>query len=168
MNEKQVSSNGDRWVVDEYTGELYEYREVIPQYQQPIDISTITSLEAYQELLTQKIGGRKFKLQVSPLLLDVVVDKVLTIPAISLFCLLGQKIGYNTIVYTSVGGLVKETGYVRQTVSLALSELKDKGFVKEPDVRLNRKGDRLLLVSPLYFFLGHFYNRDNCIKDWFC
>jgi len=112
------------------------------------------------------VGKRKFRLWVSPMLLDIVIEKQISIPAISILCLLGQKIGYNNMVYTTAKDISEGSGYVRQTVSSALVELGQAGFVKEVDNKLKEKDSRFLLVNPLYFFLGFYPHRDTLIKDW--
>lgn len=166
MSDNEVSSNGDRWVVDLDTGETYEEgkgREVY--YLPPLELSAITSREVYDSVVRARY--KKFmKLKISPILLDIIVERGLSIPAMSVLCLLGQKIGYNNMVYTSVKELVEGSGYIRQTVSAALGELKDGGMVREVDNKLKEKESRFLLVNPLYFFLGYYPNRDKLLNEW--
>jgi DNA-binding MarR family transcriptional regulator len=163
--DNEVSSNGDRWVVDPETGELYEVESSSTYYLPPLDISSITSRELYDSIV--KVRLKKFmKLKISPILLDVIVDRGLSIPAMSVLCLLGQKIGYNNMVYTSVKELVDGSGYIRQTVSNAIGELKDNGMLREVDNKLKEKESRLFLVNPLYFFLGYYPNRDKLLNEW--
>jgi DNA-binding transcriptional ArsR family regulator len=165
MNDNDVSSNGDRWYVDTHTGEIREWVGEAT-YLLPIDISKIDSRQVYDSLVKERVGKRKFRLWVSPMLLDIVIEKQISIPAISILCLLGQKIGYNNMVYTTAKDISEGSGYVRQTVSSALGELGQAGFVKEVDNKLKEKDSRFLLVNPLYFFLGFYPHRDTLIKDW--
>ena len=163
--DNEVSSNGDRWVVDPETGELYEVESNNTYYLPPLDISSITSREVYDPVVKARL--KKFmKLKISPILLDVIVDRGLSIPAMSILCLLGQKIGYNNMVYTSVKELVDGSGYIRQTVSNAIGELKDNGMLREVDNKLKEKESRFFLVNPLYFFLGYYPNRDKLLNEW--
>lgn len=166
MNDYDVSSNGDRWYVDTHTGEIREWVGEA-NYLLPIDLATITSREIFDRVVSDRIGKRRnLKLWISPLMLDVVVERRLSIPAISILCLLGQKIAYNNMVYTTAKDISEGSGYVRQTVSTALQELIMSGFVREVGNKLKEKDSRFLLVNPLYFFIGFYPHRDNLIKDW--
>ena len=92
MNDYDVSSNGDRWYVDTHTGEIREWVGEA-NYLLPIDLATITSREIFDRVVSDRVGKRRnLKLWISPLMLDVVVERRLSIPAISILCLLGQKI----------------------------------------------------------------------------
>lgn len=163
--DNEVSSFGDRWAVDPETGELYEVGERGSYYLPPLDISAITSKEIYDSVVKARVK-RFMKLKISPILLDVIVDRGLSIPAMSVLCLLGQKIGYNNMVYTSIKELVEGSGYIRQTVSGAIMELKEVGMVREVNNKLKEKESRFFLVNPLYFFLGYYPNRDKLLNEW--
>lgn len=165
VDDNEVSSNGDRWAVDPETGELYEVEANSSYYLPPLDISTIVSREVYDSVVKARVK-RFMKLKISPILLDVIVDRGLSIPAMSVLCLLGQKIGYNNMVYTSVKELVDGSGYIRQTVSSAIVELKDSGMVREVSNKLKERESRFFLVNPLYFFLGYYPNRDKLLNEW--
>jgi DNA-binding MarR family transcriptional regulator len=165
MSNNDLSSNGDTWVLDPYTGELLQRGSIEPSYLPPLDISSIVSQEVFNEVVKDR-KKKWMKLWVSQLVLDIVVERNLTIPALSVLCLLGQKIGYNNMVYTNIKSLAADSGYVRQTVSNSITELKDKGFIREPNNKLNERDSRFFLVNPLYFHLGYYYNRDNIIREW--
>lgn len=165
MSNNELSSNGDTWEVDSLTGELLQREEEL--YINPIDVYSIVNRTMYSKLVIEHTGKRKYRLSVSPLLLDLVVDKGLTIPSLSIFCLLGQKVSYRNIIYTTTRELIEGSGYSRQTVSNSLSELSINGFIRECRNSLEGRDDRLILISPLYFFLGYYPHRDNLIKDWY-
>ena len=169
MNTYQVYRNrytSDTMNVNMDTGELVESYEDT-HYLVPIDISGIGSKEQYDSLITEHIGKKKYRLVISPVLLDLVVDKVIPMSTLCIFCLLGQKVGYRNMVYTNTKELIEGSGYGRTHISRALSELSINGFIRECDNKLKEKGDRLILVSPLYFFLGYYPHRDGVIKDWY-
>ena len=168
MTTNEVSSNGDitNYAVDYTTGEVYEVRSVDITYLQPIDISAIGSKIRFDEIVRERISRRRYRLWVSPMLLDMVVEKQISIPSLSVLCLLGQKIGYNNMVYTTFKDICIGSGYVRQTVSGAIAELKEKGLLRECSHKLEERDSRFFLVNPLYFFLGYYPHRDNLIKDW--
>jgi DNA-binding MarR family transcriptional regulator len=169
VSDNEVSSNGytyqmTEYVVDKNTGEILEVVKDIP-YQQPIDISSIVSREIFEGVVNLR-RKKWYKLWISPLVLDIVIDRGISIPALSVLCLLGQRIGYNNMVYTTSKDLMVGSGYGRQAVSGAISELKQSGYIREVDNKLQERDSRFFLVNPLYFFLGYFPHRDNLIKDW--
>lgn len=164
MKEDEVSPFDDTWQIDPLTGEILS--DVKHQeYLVPIDVKLILSREDYDREVRLR-RKRWMKLWISPLLLDVIIERHLTIPAISVMCVLGQKVGYQTMVYTNLKDLVKESGHVRQTVSNALTELKDNGFIREVGNKLKEKDSRFLLLNPLYFFVGYYPSRDKLIREW--
>jgi DNA-binding transcriptional ArsR family regulator len=170
MFEDELSANGDTWILNTLTGELTQDAEETNKnprpYLDPIDIPSITSLEEYTKVIKEKTYRRRYKLWICPLLLDIITEKHISIPALSLLCLLGRKVGYNNMVYTSTKELAEGCGYSRQTISSSLSELKGCGLIKEPNPKLVGKDDRFILVSPLYFFLGYYPYRDVLLRDW--
>jgi len=174
MSDNEVSAFADTclingYLIDKQTGEIvaeggrYAHQDI--SYLQPLDISSITSRGVYEEVVKARIK-KWYKLWVSPMLLDIVIERGTSIPALSTLCLLGQKIGYNNMVYTSIKELATDSGYSRQTVTGAVVELKQKGFVREVENRLEEKESRFLLINPLYFFLGYYPHRENLLKDW--
>lgn len=169
MTINELSSNGDttsNYAVDYSTGEIYEVRAVDISYLQPIDISAIGSKGIFENIVKERLSRKRYRLWVSPMLLDMVVEKQISIPSLSVLCLLGQKIGYNNMVYTTFKDICLGSGYVRQTVSNAITELKEKGLLRECSHKLEERDSRFFLVNPLYFFLGYYPHRDNLIKDW--
>lgn len=166
MGNNELSSNGDTWLIDYSTGELYEGRGENVSYVQPIDLKAITSLAYFEAVVKERLSRRRYRLWVSPMLLDMVVERQISIPSLSILCLLGQQIGYNNMVYTTSKKISEGSGYVRQTVSSAIVELKSKGLLRESENKLEERDSRFFLVNPLYFFLGYYPNRDNLIKNW--
>lgn len=166
MGNNEVSPFDDRWVIDTETGEIVEKvgRDIF--YLPPIDLSIITSKRIFDEVVSQRLSRKRYRLWVSPLLLDVVIERNVSIPALSILCYLGQKIGYNNMVYTTFKEIQEGSGYVRQTVSYAISELKSRNLLREVSNKLEERDSRFFLINPLYFFLGYYPNRDNLIKDW--
>lgn len=175
-----MSQNDDTWAfysrvqmnaregyfVDVDTGEILSAGQSGSGYIKPIDISAIVAKDIYEEVVRSRVGKRRYKLWISPLLLDVVIDKALTIPALSVLCFLGQKIGYNNMVYITLREIGEGSGYGRQAVSKALTELRRKGFLREVGNKLEERDSRFFLVNPLYFFLGYYPVRDLLLKDW--
>lgn len=133
----------------------------------PIDILSIISRDKYNEVISSKIGGKRFRLMVSPILLEVVVEKKISIPAISVFCLLGRMVGYHNLVYTTTKDMCSLSGYGRQTVSGVIQELLFHGLLREYDHSLKGKDDRFFVLNPIYFFLGYYPHRDSLIQAWF-
>ena len=153
----------------EYLGEGYSLEEVRFRGREPsppIDISTIRSKEIFDEVVSGKIGKRKYRLWVSPLLLEMVIDKDIYISSLSVFCYLGQNIGYSNMVYLRTKDIVDQCRYTRQTISLAIEDLKVRGLIKEVVQKLEGRDDRFFLIYPLYFFLGYFPMRDVLLRDW--
>ena len=153
----------------EYFGEEYSVGDVSFRGRAPsppIDISSIRSREVFNEMIGGKIGKRKYRLWVSPLLLEMVIDKDIYISSLSVFCYLGQNIGYSNMVYIKTKDIVDQCSYTRQTVSLAIEDLKVRGLIKEVVQKLEGRDDRLFLIYPLYFFLGYFPMRDVLLRDW--
>lgn len=169
MNINHLSGIADTWQIDTETGEVMGMGisgANTERYSPPIVISSIKSRGVYEEIIREKTSRRKYVLRISPLLLDVIIAKEVSIPAISVLCSLGRKIGYNNMVYTTSRELSIDSKYSRQGVSMAITELKKAGFIKEPNGKVGEKGDRFLLINPLYFFLGYYPYRDNLIRDW--
>lgn len=168
MNTNEVSSNGDstNYAVDYHTGEIFEVRGMDGTFLQPIDIANMGSKEVFEKTVKDRLSRKRYRLWVSPMLLDMVVERQVSIPSLSVLCLLGQKIGYNNMVYTTFKDICTGSGYVRQTVSNAITELKEKGLLRECSHKLEERDSRFFLVNPLYFFLGYYPHRDNLIKDW--
>ncbi len=157
----------DDHIVDMATGELiYVGSGADLVYSQPIDIPSITSREVYDEIVKEKTRNKRYRLLVSRVLLDVIIDKQLSIGALSVFCFLGQSIGYNNMVYTSVKEIQKGTSYSRDWVYVALEELQRAGLIREVSHKLRGKADRMFLINPVYFFLGYYPYKENLIKDW--
>lgn len=167
MDDYELSANGDTYLVDPLTGEIFTAtHSKDPWYSKPIDISAIGSRLQYEEAIKECVGRRKYKLWVSPFLLDIVIDKQLSPSALGLFCYLGQNIGYNNMVYLTTKQIVEDTGYSRQTVSTSLSEIENNHLIRKVDNKLEGRDDRFYLVNPLYFYLGYYPNRDRIIKEW--
>jgi hypothetical protein len=166
MENNEVSANGDRWIVDYNTGEAFLVTAENVSYLAPLDIKTIVSQETFNQVVKERMYRKRYRLWVSPMLLDMVIERQISIPSLSILCLLGQQIGYNNMVYTSIKKLSEGSGYVRQTVSSAVVELKSHGLLREPENKLEERESRFFLVNPLYFFLGYYPHRDNLIKDW--
>jgi DNA-binding transcriptional ArsR family regulator len=167
MEENEVSANGDTWYVDKVTGEIYQRRSHVDiSYLAPVDIHNIKSRDVYNRVVVERTNNKRYRLWVCPLLLDMVIERNVSIPALSILCLLGRKVGYNNMVYTTTKELCEDGRYSRQTVSTALSELREGGFIREPNSKLEGKDDRFILISPLYFFLGYYPYRDVLLRDW--
>jgi hypothetical protein len=153
---------------NEETGEIFE--EGVPlvagRYLQPLDISGVRNKETFDVAIKATVGRRNYKLWVSPFILDIIVERELSAPALGLLCFLGQNISYHTYVYLSTKEIVEGSKYVRQTVVSSLSELLEKHLVRKMSNKLEDKGDRFLALNPLYFYLGYYPNRDNVLKDW--
>lgn len=159
-----IPSELEGYVVDTSTGELiYKGDE---SYSVPVDISTITNKGKFDQMVKDKLAGRKYRLVVSHVLLDLIVDKSLSIGALSVFCYLGQNIGYNNMTYTSIKSIQEGTSYGRDWVYMAIDELKTKGLLREVEHKLEGRADRMFLVNPVYFFLGYYPHKDNLIRDW--
>lgn len=134
-------------------------------YINPIIISEIDSKEVFDVIV--RMRRKKFmKLYINPLFLDVISDRVLSNQGLYVLSVLAQNIGYNSMVYTTVEDIVKETELPRYKVSLAISELKEKGFLREPSNRLLEKNARFLILNPVYFFLGYYSQREGLLRDW--
>lgn len=166
LDDNEVSPFDDRWYINKDTGEITEKIASDIMYLPPIDISTITSRDVYDRLVAGRTSRRKYRLWVSPLLLDIVIERGMSIPALSILCYLGRNVGYNNMVYVTMKEIQEGSGYVRQTISTALTELKGRGFIREVSNKLEEKDSRFLLISPLYFFLGYYPNRDTLLRDW--
>lgn len=161
-----MSPFDDRWFVNKETGEISEKIGSDVYYLPPIDLSAITSRSIYDKLIASRTSRRKYRLWVSPLLLDIVIERGMSIPALSVLCYLGRSVGYNNMVYLTMKEIQEGSGYVRQTVSSALSELKAKKYVREVGNKLEERDSRFFLISPLYFFFGYYSNRDILLRDW--
>ena len=160
-------------IFDKETGEILEgvwensVQEVLPvRYIKPFIIADVTNKEVFDERVKDTTARRKFRLWVSSLIPDLIVDKELSIAELGVFCYLATNIGYGYHVYTSIKDLVDGTGYVRQTVYKALDRLEEGGFIRRCSNKLTAKEDRMYMVNPLYFYLGYYPNRDNALKDW--
>ena len=160
-------------IFNKETGEILEgswensVQEVLPaRYIKPFIISDVTNKEVFEERVKDTTARRKFRLWVSSLIPDLIVDKELSIAELGVFCYLATNIGYGYHVYTSIKDLVEGTGYVRQTVYKALDRLEEGGFIRKCSNKLTAKEDRMYMVNPLYFYLGYYPNRDNALKDW--
>jgi DNA-binding transcriptional ArsR family regulator len=166
---EDVLENAADWVVNEYTGEIFERGDFEKEirYSQPIELDKIVSREVYDGIVADKTSRKRYKLWVSGFVLDIVAEKVLSGKALCLLCVLGREIGYNNMVYCTLAEMILKTGYVRQTVGEALAELKNLGFVKEVKNKFKGRDDRLFLINPLYFFLGYYPHKDKLVKDWY-
>lgn len=157
--------------VDEETGELKDYivNESIPrdiQYPSPVEIHRITGRKAFEELLSEKIGRRKYQLWVGNVLLDLAIDKDIHASIVTVFCFLGRKVGYNNIAYTSTKELVEGTGLNKRTVQRALDSLERMHLILKVVLDLDKAGDRLILINPRYFFLGYYPYRQVLVREW--
>jgi hypothetical protein len=153
--------------VDIYTGELVSGKELNDRgYAVPVVVSEITSREKYKQVVEDRLKINRYRLQVSHVLLDLVTERQLSIPALSVFCYLGQNIGYNNMVFTTIKDIQEGSGYTRQCVSDAIQELKKNDLVREVEHKLENKADRFFLISPVFFFLGYYPYRDNLIRSW--
>ena len=152
---------------DPVTGELiFERVELSSRYVKPLEIELITSREEYDRQIKAVLARRQYKLWVSQFLLDIIVDRQVSSPALGLYCFLGQSIGYGTYVYLSTKEMVQGSGYVRQTVYKSLQELEDKYLIRKIPNKLKEREDRFYFVNPLYFYLGYYPNRENALKEW--
>lgn len=155
-------------MVDPLTGELLSKMGTTlgSNYIIPMEVDKITCKEDYELQVKGVVANRRLKLWVSPFLLDVIVERQVSSPALGIYCLLGQSIGYSTYVYLTTKEMVESSGYVRQTIYKALDELIAKGFVFAMPNKLKEREDRFLMLNPLYFYVGYYPNRENALKEW--
>lgn len=166
--DNEVSVQADSYTVDLRTGEICDdWEEVEPTYLEAINTDNIHSFDDYLDVVRDRMKGKRYRLFISPLLLDMVIEKSIGIPALCVFCMLGQKVGYGNMVYTTTREICQVTGYSRQTVSGVIQELLSHRLLKEVGKKLKGRDDRFFLISPLYFFLGYHPHRDALIKGWF-
>lgn len=152
---------------DVNTGEVLEDEVILGRgYVKPFDISVIHCKEDFDKSVVEVLARRKFKLWVSPLLLDVIIERKLSSPALGIYCFLGQSIGYSTYVYLTIKEMSEGSGYVRQTVYKTLDELEEAGLIRKVGNKLKNREDRFYAINPLYFYLGYYPNRENALKDW--
>lgn len=157
-------------IFDKETGEILEnggysdHNKV--KYLKPFILDGVNNKEVFLERVNDTVGRRKFRLWVSPLLPDLIVDKELSIAALGVFCYLATNIGYGTTVYVSIREVVEGSGYVRQTVYKALEELENGGYLRKTDNKLSLKEDRMYTMNPLYFYKGYYPHRENALKSW--
>lgn len=154
--------NGVRCRIDTDTGEVVmkDYR-----YRTPIDIFKIKTKEQYNDIVKTARGKSKWRLWVGDVLLDLIIERNISIPAASVFCCLGREVGFNNMVFTTTKELQDKTKHTRQTITLALKELKDHDLIREASW-VKEKGSRFFLLNPLYFFLGYYPYRDHLLKKW--
>lgn len=150
--------------IDPITGEVLHNHVQGEEYIQPLDVTKIINRQVFEEEVRNRIGRKKWKLMVSPLLLDLVTDRNISIAAISVFCCLGRNVSLYNLCCMSVQEVVDQTVYKKQTVNEAIRDLKEGGYLKEV-VELEGK-DRLFCVNPLYFFLGFYPYREKLLRDW--
>lgn len=166
MSNNEVCPIDHTWDFDPITGEVRERVVLGSRYIQPLVLDEITSKATYDKAVKEVLAGRKYRLWVSPFLLDIIIDKELEPREIGLFCFLGQNIAYNNLVYISTKEIISEMGYKRETVSRGLSVLESKFLIRKLDKKLEGKDDRMYQINPLYFFLGYYPNRDKVIGEW--
>lgn len=131
----------------------------------PIDISSIKNKAMYEAMVRSKV--KNYNLSIGRDLLEVAIAKSLTQAEMSVFCALGDMVGYNNMVYTTTKEIVALTGCVRQTVGDILDNLERKGLIKEVGEELEGKADRFILVNPRYFFKGYYPYREKLTMDWY-
>jgi hypothetical protein len=127
--------------MDESTGEVWSTIAGKPQDMEDpipaIDISSITNRGIFEGIVRQKIGKRRYRLWVGPELLEIVVAKDLHPSVYSVFCFLGQNIGYNNMVYLSTEEICNGTDH-----------------------------NRFFLVNPRFFYLGYYPYRNVLVNEW--
>jgi|GEM_PF-4988684 len=158
--------------LDEETGELIDrvaYTSITRdvEYSEPLDIMSITNKVKFNQAVAYKIGKRRYNLWVGGSLLDLAIDRQVHPSELCIFFYLGREVGYNNLVYTSIGDILKGTGCGRTTVYSALQSLKDSGLIREVGIELDKDGDRMFAINPRYFFLGYYPYRQELVKDWY-
>lgn len=173
MRENEVSATADTLDITEGvdipigyklnvdTGELVEL-----SYSEPIDTKKMVCRDSYNQEILRVRGKKKWRVGLGQLVLDLVIDRLLSIPALSLFCAMGREVGYHNVVMITNKEMREKTSYSRQTISNCIQELKREGLIKEAEWSIKGKEDRLFFLNPLYFYMGYYPYRDALLKQW--
>lgn len=108
-----------------------------------------------------------YKMMVDPILLELAMKGMLSDCAFRVFCYIGSNVVQGSISYIRGTTAMKELKISRSSYTVAIGEIKKKGFMEELDCPLVHKSDRVFHVSPAYFWKGSYLERGQEIKKWY-
>ena len=127
----------------------------------PLTWEDVCDRDTYKRVVKGYKGNHKYKLWISPLLLEVISE--LSPTGVKVLFLIAKQVGWHNVAYVHLPEFYEHCS--RPSVYRALKELRDMGLLREMSNNLP-KGDRLYKVSPVYFYLGWYPYRDVLVKNW--